>query len=144
MANTSVAITPGAGANVDAFSQSSGDLRQAVVVGDPASTESAEVITAAMAVRPGRAASRTVTSVTAAAIDTPLLAANTARVGFMVFNDSTADLNLKYGTGASATSYSVKVPPNGVWVDKAAPMDTGAINGIWTAANGAARCTEWT
>lgn len=80
-------------------------------------------------------------SVTAAAADTLLLAANTARRGATVYNDSTAALSLSLGTAAaSATAFTVKVPASGYYE---VPFGySGQIRGIWAAANGAARVTE--
>ena len=144
MANSAVAVTAGAGTNIDTFTQASGDHRQAMVVGDPTSTETAEVVGAAMAIRPGRSATATVTSVAAAATSTQLLAVNTARVGAQVFNDSTADMNLKYGTAASSSSFTVKLPPAGYWEMPPGVVYTGVIHGIWVVAVGSARITELT
>lgn len=80
-------------------------------------------------------------SVTATTVDTLLLAANTARRGAAVTNDSTAALYLSLGTTtASATTYTVKIPAGGYYE---VPFGyTGQIRGIWSSANGAARLTE--
>ena len=43
MADSSVAVTPGTGANIDTFTQAGGDHRQAVVVGDAANAYTATV-----------------------------------------------------------------------------------------------------
>jgi hypothetical protein len=82
-------------------------------------------------------------SVTAAITDTLILAANTARLGILLFNDSTATLSLSYGTNAaSSTARSLLVSANG-YVE--VPFGwTGQIRGIWSAANGAVRITEFT
>lgn len=88
-------------------------------------------------------ATATVTSVTAAASSTALFAdvgynpANTRSV----YNDSTATLYLKYGTAASTTSYTVQIPAGGYY-EFPQPVFDGAVEGTWSAANGAARCTE--
>lgn len=70
-----------------------------------------------------------------------LQAANTARRGWTVYNDSTAVLYVKFGAGASATSYVVQLAAGGYY-EMAAPIFTGIITGIWAAANGNARVTE--
>ena len=86
----------------------------------------------------------TVTSVAAVAASVSLLASNTARRGAMIFNDSaSADLRVKLGTAASATSFTVLVPPSGYY-ELPYPAYTGAIDGIWDAAVGDARITEIT
>ena len=84
-----------------------------------------------------------VTNVAAAVADTSLLASNANRLSAVVTNDSTSVLYLKYGTGASATSYSYKLAAGAIW-EMPAQRYTGAINGFWVAANGAARVTEIT
>jgi hypothetical protein len=83
------------------------------------------------------------TSVAAAVADTSLLAANQSRLGTVIFNDSGATLYLKYGTGASTTSFTYKLPPYSTF-EMPAQRYTGAINGYWSAATGNARITELT
>lgn len=85
----------------------------------------------------------TLTSVTGAAADTTILASNANRLGATVYNDSTAALYLLLSNAtSSATVFTIKVAPGG-YVE--VPFTyTGVIKGIWTAANGAARVTEFT
>lgn len=93
-------------------------------------------------VRNIRSGTSSVTSVAAAVADTSLLAANAARVGATVANDSTAIMYLKLGTGASATSFTVRLTANAYYE---VPFGyTGAINGYWSSATGNARVTELT
>lgn len=91
------------------------------------------------------AATGTITSVTAAAASTLLLAANSGRLGATFFNDSSATLYLALAGSASTTAYTVQVPAGGYYE---LPNDgcgyVGAVYGIWSAANGAARVTELT
>jgi hypothetical protein len=94
----------------------------------------------AVITREARATNATVASVTAAVADTVLLVGNPLRMGASVVNDSTAILYLKLGTGASTTSYSVRMTSFAYFE---LPFGyTGQINGYWAAANGAARVTE--
>ena len=87
-----------------------------------------------------RASVSTVTSVAAAVADTLLLAANPNRLGATVVNDGTSILYLKFGSGASATSYTVRMTSYAYYE---VPFGyTGRINGYWAAANGNARVTE--
>jgi hypothetical protein len=81
------------------------------------------------------------TSVTAAITDTLILAANTARRGVIVYNDSSASLSLSVGTNAaSAANRTLVISPNGYWE---LPFGyTGQLRGIWTSATGAAKVTE--
>lgn len=86
----------------------------------------------------------TVSSVSAATTAQTLLAANAGRYGACIWNDSNASLYVKFGTGASTTSYTLIVGAGGYW--ESPPWRyTGAITGIWaTSATGSARMTEVT
>lgn len=89
------------------------------------------------------AGTATLTNVASSATSVALLAANTARKGLIVENDSTAIAFLKFGATASATSFSVRLPANTRW-EMSAPVYTGQIDAIWASANGAARVTQLT
>lgn len=71
-----------------------------------------------------------------------LLAANTARKGASIYNDSTQALYVLRGTGtASVTNYSLQVAPGGYYeLPAVAPCDV--LKGVWPVANGYARVTE--
>jgi hypothetical protein len=90
------------------------------------------------------ATSSTVTSVAGSATTVSLLALNTSRAGASFFNESTAILYLKFGATASVTSYTVQIPPSGFYEIPSTRPYTGAIDGIWSAANGNVRITELT
>lgn len=94
------------------------------------------------------AAVGTLSNVAGSASSVTLLAANTARLGFVIVNDSTAILYIKFGTTASATSFTYELPGNasGVYtLESAARFNyTGVITGIWASATGTARVTEMT
>lgn len=90
---------------------------------------------------PATTASAAVSNVTSSATSVQLLAVNSNRHFVSVYNESTAILYIKFGTTASATSYTVPVGPNGFWEAPGA-VYTGEIDGIWTSANGFARITE--
>lgn len=80
------------------------------------------------------------TNVVSSASNVTILAANNARYGATVFNDSTAVLYLKLGATASATSYTVKMDAGDYFET---PYGyTGVIEGIWASANGNARVVE--
>jgi hypothetical protein len=83
------------------------------------------------------------TNVSASISSVILLSSNSSRLGATVWNDSTtATLYLKLGTTASDTSYTVQVFPSGYYE---VPFGyTGEIDGIWSAAVGAARISELT
>lgn len=92
-------------------------------------------------IQQGQAGTPAVTRVTAAAADTSLLVATAGRIGVILYNESTASAYVKYGTGASATSYTVLMGPAAYW-EMPSPAYTGALNALWTAANGAMMITE--
>lgn len=82
------------------------------------------------------------TSVASSSTVVNLLAANTARKGATIYNESTAVLYVKFGAAASATSYTVQVAANAYYE---IPFGyTGLITGLWATANGNARVTELT
>lgn len=85
----------------------------------------------------------TLTNVSDTATSTTLLSANAARLGASIHNDSTVVLYVKFGTTASATSFTVKMAADAHYE---VPFGfTGRIDGIWASdASGAARITEFT
>jgi hypothetical protein len=85
-----------------------------------------------------------VTRVASATTSTPLFGQNTGSKQRVLTNESSANLFLKFGTGASATSYTVKIPANGYYEFPATNgVYAGAVEGIWDAANGFAQLTEY-
>jgi hypothetical protein len=84
----------------------------------------------------------TLTSVAAATSSTTLLASNANRISATVWNDSTAKLYLSLNATSSVTAYTIQLFPGSYWELPIAY--TGAISGIWAAANGNARVTELT
>lgn len=90
------------------------------------------------------ATTATLSNVNDQATNITVLAANANRRGCLITNDSAADLMLKFGATASATSFTVKILSNGYW-EMPKPIYTGILDGIWTAdSTGAARVTELT
>lgn len=86
----------------------------------------------------------TVSRISASATAITLAAANTIRVGIIIYNDSTADLYIKFGSTASATDFTYLLPPTGTMEALAGVSYIGEISGIWTSATGAAQVTELT
>jgi hypothetical protein len=85
----------------------------------------------------------TMTSVASSLTSVALLPANATRKGAALYNESTAILYIAFAATASITAYTVQVPANSSY-QLPAPVYTGAISGIWSAANGFARITELT
>ena len=86
----------------------------------------------------------TPTSVAASASSVTLLAANTARKGASVYNDSTAIMFLTLNATTTASLYTTQVPPNTLYEVPVTPVYTGAISALWASATGNARITEMT
>jgi hypothetical protein len=91
----------------------------------------------------GLAGTSAVSSVAGATSSTSILAANAARLGATVYNDSTAILYLLLGSGTASTSvYTVQMGAGSYYE---VPFGyTGAIQGIWASATGNARIAEFT
>jgi hypothetical protein len=81
----------------------------------------------------------TLTNVASSITSVTLLAANAARRNFIIYNDSTSDCYIKYGTTASSTSFTYYLPSLGTLQDE---FYAGRIDAIWISAAGNARVTE--
>lgn len=93
-------------------------------------------------VSPTLSGTATAANVPASATVVTLLAANGSRNGAAAYNDSSAILYLKLGSGASATSFTVAMAAGSYYEVPA--NYTGIITGLWASATGAARVTEFT
>lgn len=80
-----------------------------------------------------------ITNVAGSATSVTLLSANAARRNFVIYNNSTSDCYVKYGTTASSTSFTYYLPSLGTLQDE---FYAGRIDAIWIAANGSAQITE--
>lgn len=91
-------------------------------------------------------ATGTQTSVASSATSVTILASNTGRKKFIIWNDSTQILYLLFVTGgtASTTVYTIQLGAQQGYEWASQPIYTGAIIGIWASANGNARVTEFT
>lgn len=95
---------------------------------------------AAIQTTTAKAATATLTNVTAAGSTTSIAASNVARKSIIIANDSNKDMYIKYGTTASLTSFTVKIPKDSSIEET---TYTGAIDAIWASGvSGAARVTE--
>lgn len=75
-----------------------------------------------------------VTQKDAAPSATTLLAANSSRLGASVFNNTSLDLYLKLGSGASTESFTVKMAAGSYY--EVPFRYTGIVTGIWPSAAG--------
>ena len=77
----------------------------------------------------------------------PLLAANTARISAIVSNNSTAILYIGLGFNPTAANFTAALAGTGAGAPASWPVPfgfTGALNGIWSMANGNATANELT
>jgi hypothetical protein len=100
---------------------------------------------------PSTAATPTLANVAESASSVTLIASNSSRLGWSIYNDSDAALNVKFGSAASATSFVTRLLPRAFVSDAlfAGAIYTGIITGIWdstpgTAGHVSARTTELT
>jgi hypothetical protein len=108
-----------------------------------ASTAAASTDTAVV-VRPlNQASSASIAQVTSSASNSTLKASNTARIGLLIYNDSSSALYVKFGATASTTSFTIKIAANSYY-EMPNPIYTGIVDGIWASANGFAYVTELT
>lgn len=85
----------------------------------------------------------TTTSVASSASSVLILAANVNRKGVLICNDSTAILRLSFSNPATTANAFVAIPAAGTFALDPSLLATGAIYGIWSAANGTAQVTEF-
>lgn len=153
MADSAVAITAGAGTNVDTRTEgTNSNHRQVVVLGDPATNAGVAPVdvTAGLKVNLGadndvtlpRATTATLTTQADQATNVTLKASNAARLSILIFNDSTAILYVKYGATATADDWNYRLQAGESLRED---LYTGIIDGIWASdAAGKARITEFT
>lgn len=84
----------------------------------------------------------TLANVASSASSVTLFAAAGSTRARTIYNDSTAVLYVKFGTTASATSYTVQLAA-GDYYEFPQPCYGGRVDGIWASANGNARVTSW-
>lgn len=89
-------------------------------------------------------ATATLANIASSATSVTLIALNAARLGGAIYNDSSAILYVKFGSTASATSFTVEMAANSYYELPGTPIYTGVITGIWASATGSARVTELT
>lgn len=71
-------------------------------------------------------------SLNSSASSAQLLAANANRRGLLLTNTDANAVYVYYGTTASATKFTVKIPTDGYW-EMPKPIYTGRIDVIWVA-----------
>jgi hypothetical protein len=84
----------------------------------------------------------TLANVASSATSVNLFAATGQARERTIFNDSTQVLYVKFGATASSSSYTVQIAAGGYY-EVPQPVYSGAVDGIWSSANGNARLTSW-
>jgi hypothetical protein len=83
-------------------------------------------------------------SVASSATSVVIFPANGRSGGRTIQNESSAILYLAFGsTPASLTDYTVQIAAGAYYEFPVTRYYGGEVRGIWAAANGNARCTEW-
>jgi hypothetical protein len=105
------------------------------------------LIGSTLAVQAVRSGTATLANVAGSATSVTLIASNASRLGATIVNESTAICYVKFGSTASATSYTYLM--SGASAAPYATLEvpygyTGIITGIWASATGNARVTEMT
>lgn len=90
---------------------------------------------------PASSSTATLSSVASATSTGVLLAANVARKGVVIYNESTAILYVACALTTTTSAYTIQIAANASW---SLPLVyTGVISGLWSAVNGNARITEF-
>jgi len=88
---------------------------------------------AALSTTPAVVSTASITTLASTAASQQLLAANAARTGLILVNTDANQVRVKYGTTASASSFTFIVPGNfGQW-EMPEPVYTGRLDAIWDA-----------
>jgi hypothetical protein len=90
------------------------------------------------------AATATLSNVATSTTSAQLLASNASRKGAIIYNDSLVVMYVKFGTTASATSFSYYLAAGATLELPSSPVYTGRIDAILASSTGTARVTELT
>lgn len=102
-------------------------------------------VSGTLSTTPPASGTSTLSNVASSASSVTLLSANSLRLAFTLYNDSTQNCFIKFGATASATSYTIQILPSQFISSKDIGVNyTGRIDAIWTSANGNMRVTELT
>ena len=92
---------------------------------------------------PPSSATATSSNVTENASAVTILAANAARLGFALYNDSDSAVNVKCGTAPTATSFTIRLLPRDHWSTAMLGINyVGILTAIWDSTPGTAGHTE--
>jgi len=97
----------------------------------------------AVAIAPQKGSTATVTQVACSTTSAQLLASNSARKGAAIFNDTAVVALVKFGTTASTTSFTVKLPAGTVYDLSGPEIYYGRIDCVLASSTGNVYATEW-
>jgi hypothetical protein len=97
----------------------------------------------AVAIAPQKGSTATVTQVACSTTSAQLLASNSARKGAAIFNDTAVVALVKFGTTASTTSFTVKLPAGTVYDLSGPEIYYGRIDCVLASSTGNVYVTEW-
>lgn len=139
MADNTV-LSAGAGGDTVATDDIGGVKHQRVKIEHGADGSATDVSLASPLPTRSTGATATVANVAESAASVALLASNANRLGWSIYNDSDAALNIHFGAVASATAFVLRLLPRAFASsrDFGNAVFTGAINGIWDSAPGTA------
>jgi hypothetical protein len=141
MADSFVDVTPGTGARFDTRTEATNsENRQVVVIGDPSVNAGVAPVDSVLGLavnNKGGTTSATagLTSLASSASSAQAIASNTARRAMIMTNTDANPVYIKFGTTASATSFTYIVPGGGT-LEMFDQVFTGRIDAIWSAAGG--------
>lgn len=132
MADSNIAVTPGSGANVDTRTEPGGDHRQVIVIGDPATADTAKVSTGGGLQIQGLEFTPTTTTIGAGATGTlgPVDVSHAGNVTFAIYNSGTAF------TGSPVVVFEQSIdgtnwgPLNVVRADTMSPVNTLLLSAL--------------
>lgn len=87
------------------------------------------------------ATSATLSNITSSTSSQTVLASNSSRKGFLLFNDSTQNCFVAFAATATTSAFTMLLIP-GMTYQNEAIIYTGVMSAIWSSANGFLRVTE--
>ena len=126
----------GTATDVNSGNKSAGTQRVVIATDQPA-------FTTPMPIAPQKGSTATVTQVASSTTSAQALASNAARKGAAIYNDTAVAAYVKFGTTASTTSFTVKLPAGTVYDLGSTEIYTGRVDVVLASGTGNVYATEW-
>lgn len=173
MADQSIQVTPGTGPQIDFRTEATNsNYRQVVVLGDPDLNAGVAPVSATLGLSVNvtntgidvtftntsidanitnsslntiaeKSSTASVATVSASATAVTVLVSNALRKGFIIYNDSTEIVYIKFGSSAATNDFTFKLFPESAY-EHTNNLYTGVITAIWVNAVGVLEVTEMT